>query len=252
MPYFRYNNNNIHFTKTGEGPLLIIMPGNTASSAAHAGDLKHFSDRFTTAAIDFLGTGRSDRIGRWPVNWWDEAGSQAAALVEHLGFGSASLLGVSGGAIAALSAAARFGTLFDAVVADSFSMTFTEPMFSRNVLSERSGPDDQQKGFWAAMHGSDWADVVENDTEMIRSVVDGGGRCCSARLQDIGCPVLLTYAEGDSFIPDAAAVAEETAAGIPDCRLLLEPGGGHPLIWTKPAAFYGAADGFLNEAVLCI
>ena len=247
MPYFKFQGKNIFFKVKGEGPLLIILPGNTASSAAHENELNHYSDRYCVAAIDFLGTGKSDRMKKWSSDWWEESSNQIAALIEHLDYKEATLLGISGGAIIAIATAINYPEYVKAVVADSFSLHFTEEMYRNNVLHERSSITEQQQMFWSSMHGSDWQDVVNADTEMIGMVVKNGGSCINGAPEKIKCPVLLTYSENDSFLPNVKNIAAELGNKISNCKIQLFTNGDHPLIWTNPTEFFQAADEFLSD-----
>ena len=60
MPYFEWKGRRLFYRQRGEGDLLLILPGNTASSACHEAELAYFSDRYQVVALDFLGSG--DRI----------------------------------------------------------------------------------------------------------------------------------------------------------------------------------------------
>jgi pimeloyl-ACP methyl ester carboxylesterase len=122
MPYFDWRGRRLHYRETGDpaAPLLVIMPGSTASSANHAGELRHFARTHRVAALDYLGTGQSDRLEPpWPVDWWESGAEQAAALAVHLGAARYALLGCSGGGTTALRAAAEHPDRVTAVVADS-------------------------------------------------------------------------------------------------------------------------------------
>lgn len=138
MSYFKFQEKQISYRIKGNGQLLIVLPGNTASSAAHDRELEYFSDRYCTASIDFLGTGKSGRIKKWNSNWFDECSLQVAALTDHLGYREAILLGISGGAIIAMATAVNYPQYVKALIADSFSLHFTENMYKNNVLDERS------------------------------------------------------------------------------------------------------------------
>ena len=197
------------------------------------------------AAIDFLGTGKSDRIKHWESDWWEDSSDQVAALIKHLDDQEAVLLGVSGGAIVAIATAIKHPESVKAVIADSFSLHFTQEMYRNNVLSERSNPTEQQQMFWSAMHGSDWQEVIQADTEMIGMVVEKGGSCIKGDPENVNCPVLLTYSENDSFLPKVKNIATQLGSRIRNCKIQLFPNGDHPLIWTNPADFFQAADEFL-------
>ena len=97
MPHFNWKDHQIFYQEQGEGPLLLILPGNTASSICHQGELDYFCDRFHTASLDFLGTGKSDRVATWAQDWWADGASQAKTLVEHLGYQECIVMGTSGG-----------------------------------------------------------------------------------------------------------------------------------------------------------
>ena len=73
MPYFYSNGHKLHYREKGTGDLLLILPGNTASSANHCDDIEYFSKYFHTVALDFWGTGKSDRLRDWTREWWSEA-----------------------------------------------------------------------------------------------------------------------------------------------------------------------------------
>lgn len=207
----------------------------------------YFSQRFHTVSLDFLGTGKSDRLSTWNRDWWESGGEQAAALIRHLCYEQAVLVGTSGGAISAVSAAIHHPELIRAVVADSFSLTFTEEMFRNNVLAARTDPGTQQAAFWKAMHGEDLASVIEKDTGMIRTVIENGDRCISGNLEMITCPVLLTYARQDNFLPDVESIAKNIKAQIKNCKLAMFDKGDHPLIWTNPEDFYSEVEQFLTD-----
>jgi valacyclovir hydrolase len=42
MPFFNNNDHQLFYREVGTGPLLLILPGNTASSACHEGEMQHF------------------------------------------------------------------------------------------------------------------------------------------------------------------------------------------------------------------
>lgn len=247
MPYMTHKGNRIAYRMKGDGPLLIILPGNTASSVAHEADLDHFSDRYRTVAFDLVGTGGSNRLQSWPVSWWDDGGEQAIALMDHLGYQGGSLLGTSGGAIAALSAADGQPKRVTAVVADSFQLNFTEQMFRQNILTQRTEPNDSQKAFWEAMHGEDWQQVIQADTDMIRQVVKRGGMSISGPLERIEAAVLATFSTEDSMLPDVSQFSLWLQERIPDCIVKIFSEGDHPLIWTNRRSFLEVVDEFLSE-----
>ena len=175
MPYFEWNQHRLFYREQGSGPLLVVLPGNTASSVHLHGELDYFSDRFHVAALDFWGTGQSERVAVWPDAWWLQGARQIVALIEHLGYEQAILMGASGGAVAALLAAIHFPARVSAVIADSFVEQAPPEEFRARVLADRAQRTRGQIEFWRAGHGDDWAQVVAADTAMIERFADQGG-----------------------------------------------------------------------------
>jgi valacyclovir hydrolase len=245
MPYFNWENHRIHYREQGKGDLLLILPGNTASSTCHQGELDHFGNRFRTVSMDFLGTGRSDHVHEWSDDWWLQGARQAKALSDHLGYEKCTVMGTSGGAASALLMAIHFAGSVDAVIADScvefFSLAFTE----QNVLPDRKRRTTGQIEFWKYANGDDWEQVVDADTAMLLRFAKQGGDWFSGRLGEIHCPVLLTASKKDRDLPQIIEQNGRMAEQIPSCRLFINDRGSHPLMWSAPQDFRAAADDFL-------
>ena len=223
-----------------------MLPGNTASSAHLQRELDYFSDRFHVAALDFLGTGQSDRVAVWTDQWWIEGAQQASALIEHLGYREAVLMGTSGGAVAALLTAIYFPERVRAVVADSFVEKAPPEQFSELVIADRTKRSPGQIDFWKMGHGEDWEQVVEADTAMLVRFTNQGADWFRGELDQLQCPVLITGSLQDQLIPGAAQQFCGMVDKIPDCRLYLHSEGNHPLMWSQAAAFRAVSDHFLK------
>lgn len=247
MPHFTYGSSTLHYLEQGDGELLIVLPGNTSCAAAHEPQLGLLGELYRAAALDFLGTGRSDRADPWPRDWWAEGARQAMALMDHLGHDAARLMGTSGGAVVALHAAAAYPDRVDAVVADSFSLQFTPGMLQRNVVDQREDPANDQVEFWQFCHGDDWEQVVAADTAVVRRLVEDGGEWLDIELEAIACPVLLTGSRADPMILDIEADYRALEERIPDATRFLEDAGGHPFMWTRPERFHPEALAFLER-----
>ncbi len=252
MPKFHYNSYNIFYREQGNGPVLIILPGNTASSAAHEGELSYFADGFRTAALDFLGTGQSDRLikdyyGETQA-WFEDRAKQTAALIEHLGSKNACIVGCSGGGTITLLTAVLYPQQVRSLIADSCPAIFTRQMFISNVLRERQLRSPEQIQFWEYCNGPDWEDVVRQDTEMLDRFSAAGGDCFQGRLHDISCPVLLTASRKDSALPGITDQVSLMANQIPECSVYLHDDGDHPFMWTEQEEFRRLADRFLRQS----
>ena len=249
MPYFEWNQHRLFYRQKGEGQLLLVLPGNTASSAAHQGELDYFSDRFHVVSLDFLGTGQSDRVEVWADQWWLDGARQAVSLIEYLGYETAIIMGSSGGGVAALLAAIHFPTLIHAVVADSFVEIVPPDLFRKRVIDERSQRSPDQIGFWEFAHGTDWEQVVDADTAMLTRFADQGADWLKGELGKIQCPVLLTASLKDTMLYQPAQQFCRMVETISDCRIFLHHEGGHPLMWSAPDAFRAVANHFLNSVI---
>ena len=245
MPTFHREQQRLFYREQGTGSPLLILPGNTASSACHDGELAHFGQRYHTAAMDFRGTGRSDRAAVWPSDWFEVAAHDSSALVAHLGGGPAILVGCSGGAIVALLAAILHPERVRAVIVDSTVERFQADAMEQ-VLAERSRRTADQVAFWSHAHGPDWEEVVDADTDMLRRYARDHPDHFGGRLPQIACPVLLTASLADPLLPDAGAQMVAMASRIRDCRVFLSRQGGHPLMWSRAEQFRGIADLFLH------
>ena len=245
MPYFTHNDNHLFYREQGAGPLLLILPGNTASSACHEAELAYFGQRYHTVSIDFLGTGQSDRVAVWPDEWWEQGAREAQALVEHLGQERCLVMGTSGGAIVALLMALLFPKHVQAVVADSCVERFPPEMLRKNV-KERSRRTPAQIAFWQRAHGDDWQQVVDADSDVLLRLAERGGDWFNGRLKEIVCPVLFTASREDDALPNVISQVCRMAEQVPDSRVFLNNRGTHPLMWSQPQDFRHVSDYFLE------
>jgi valacyclovir hydrolase len=242
-----WNHKRIYYCQRGKGPLLVLLPGNTASSVHLQGELTYFSDRFRVIALDFLGTGQSDRVGVWDDQWWFQGARQVAALINYLGCERAILVGTSGGVVAALLTAVHFPERVCAVVGDSFVECAPPEQFRKLVIAERARRTPGQIEFWRTGHGEDWEQVVDADTAMLERFADHGADWFQGQLARVRCPVLITGSLQDELVPDAPQQFCGIVNKISDCRLYLHNDGGHPLTWSAPDAFRAVCNQFLKE-----
>ena len=181
MPTITLADVTLHYREAGAGPLLLVLPGNTASSACHDGELAHFADRFHVVSPDFRGTGRSTRLAAWPDDWYPQCAHDMAALLDHLGAERCIAMGTSGGAIVALWLAILHPARVTAVIADSTASGYP-PDWLRAAMATRSERSSGQVAFWQGAHGDDWAQVVDEDTAMLLRIADRGGDFFGGRL----------------------------------------------------------------------
>jgi len=249
MPILEFSNHRIFYRQQGAGPLLILLPGNTATSVCFQSELDYFASSYTVVSLDFLGTGLSERSESWPVNWWRDNAKQISALIAHLDLGPALLLGTSGGGISALWTAIDFPAQVRAVVADSVPARFSGDLL-RHVLAERRDPPEDLVRFYHHAQGEDWQAVIEADNSMLeRFFTEYDGDVFGNRLLEICCPVLFTASRQDNFLIDPDATQTAMARAVRHGRLYMAPKGGHPFMWTAADEFRAVAGMFLSLQV---
>lgn len=236
MPYLNRGNYQLHYREEGKGKLLIILPGNTASSASFLNEIEHLSKLYHTIALDFRGTGLSDRLENWTFSRVYDNVDDVAALIEHLGEKEAILAGVSGGAIIALLTALKYPDKVKAVVADS-CVEKVDVDKIKSVIASLDFDAPELIRFWKKAHGEDWRTIVEQDNKLLLMAANSKLDVFDGRLKEISCPVLLCGSLKDSIIKDIPEQMTNMAKQIPHATLFLSDEGDHPLMWTAPKVF---------------
>jgi pimeloyl-ACP methyl ester carboxylesterase len=167
--------------------------------------------------------------------------------VGHLAERSAILVGMSGGALAAILAAIHCPDVARAVVADSFRGDWT-PSDIEALVASRGKMSLGQIAFWQKAHGSDWHSVVEADTAMIAGWRETGIDFFEGRIGEIECPVLLTASLADELIPRVEEEYARVAATLPHATTHLFDSGAHPAMWSRAEDFRRVVERFLEES----
>jgi len=245
MPYFFHNEHQLFYREAGRGPLLLLLPGNTASSATYAGELDYFRRRYHTVALDFRGTGQSERLAVWPDDWWQQGAHDAAALVAHLGYERCIALGSSGGAVVALLLAIHYPEKAQAVIADS-TVERLPAQRVQAILAERRQHLPALAAFWQQAHGDDWEQVINADSDLMGRFAGQGIDWLGGQMHAVRCPVLFTASLRDTALPDVGTQVCGMATSVADGQVFFTNVGDHPLIWSRPGDFRRATDCFLD------
>lgn len=247
MSFFKWADHQIYYQIQGNGPLLLVLPGNTASSACYLGEIEYFSRHYRVASLDFLGTGKSDRLTKWTTDWWFQAVKQAKGLIEHLEYENCMLVGTSGGAVIALLMAINFPNIIKTVIADSCVERFSEQILEKSVIQERKLLTESQIKFWEYAHGDDWKQVIEADTNMVTEFTKSGGDWFLGRLSEIICPVLFTASRKDTALNNIIYHISKMSEQVQNSRLYISDKGDHPFMWSSSEEFRYIADYFLDS-----
>lgn len=246
MAYLSINGHQLYYREKGTGELLLILPGNTASSASHIEDIDYFGEYYHTVSLDFWGTGKSDRVNNWTRNWWIEATKDAVSLVEHLNYDKANIIGCSGGAAIGLLMAALYPSKVRAVIADSELDQYPSDLIQL-CIEERKSKSKEQIDFWKNAHGDDWEDIVQKDTNLMLDLAING-HIFKDKLQDITCPVLFCGSlEEENYVPNFTETIIKMTKQIKRAELFLVNDGNHPLMWTCKDQFRRITLSFLHN-----
>lgn len=155
VPYFTYNDAVCYYESFGEGVPVLFLHGNTASLRMFSELAPAFAESHRVLLLDFLGHARSTRIPKLAADLWYDEALQAAALLSCLGAEPAHIIGVSGGALAAINLALEYPELCGKVIADSFEGESPLGAVIQNIRAEReaSKRDAAAQTFYRDMHG---------------------------------------------------------------------------------------------------
>ena len=245
MPYVPYCGRSLWYQEAGEGPTLIFLHGNTASSRLFEPLLPLYTPHFRCVLLDFLGNGRSDRVASFPTDLWQDQARQVLALIREAGYERPCLLGTT-----AVNAALLAPDAIGAVAADSFDGRTLHPGFSRDLAAERdrAKQDPAARGFYEWCQGPDWEAVVDRDTDALLRCAAAGRPLFCRPLEQMKPPVLLMGSREDPMCRlDLEAEYTAMAAQIPCASVCMFPSGGHPAVLTRAEDAARAVLAFLTE-----
>lgn len=250
MPWSRSNGIKIYYEVVGEGPPLVLLHANPFDHTMWLYQTARFSRRYTVAAVDLRGYGRSDKP-EGPFTFADMA-NDVRAVVRDLGRGRVVLVGISIGATLALSLALDHPEIVRALVL--------------------AGGESGSPPVFAAL-ANDYADkpLAEQRREHIRMIADAGfaqsalgryllettpalsGKAIArifrarmkvdlrSRLREVAVPTLVVNGAADVSLESGRF----TASRIPGAVHRIVPDAGHLCCLENPAGFDAAVLDFL-------
>lgn len=246
MPYFKYEDINIHYEDEGKGRVLILLPGNTATSSVHKRDIEYFSKQFRVICPDYIGCGKSDRVGSFPSNFWWKNAAMVIELLKHLKEDRYILVGTSGGGAIALNIAIQEPDRVIGVVVDSFAGEILDINEIHQIVRSRKTKTKEQCIFWHYAHGEDWEKVVNQDSDMLVAAAELQENLNKGRLKEVKSPVLFTASLKDELIASIEEKITSMATQMPNWKIVLYASGKHPLMWSKSAEFREEVEDFIN------
>ncbi len=254
MGYFKFNNKQVYYEEFGAGTPLLLLHGNTASSKMFEGVAEKYSKHFKVILIDFLGHGKSDRLSEFPIDLWFNEAQQVIAFLHERQYTKVNIIGSSGGALVAINVALESPELVNKVIADSFEGEKPINVFTENLKADRdfSKNDENAKMFYAFMHGSDWEQVVDNDTNAIIRHEKEIGVFFYKPLQFLNADILLTGSNEDEFLSGVSPDYFKKVYGkmiekIGHGKIHLFNTGGHPAMLSNSEEFYQLSMEFFKQ-----
>jgi 3-oxoadipate enol-lactonase len=244
VPHVQANGIDVYYERWGSGPRLLFLNGSGSSIATSELLIKLFTNDFDVVAHDQRGLGESE-IPPGPYTMADYA-ADAAALLDHLGWTTARVVGVSFGGMVAQELAVtwpeRVERLALLCTSPGGSGGASYPLHELASLPEaeraaiaRQLLDTRFAEEWLAAHESDRAlaamMAARNDGEKSSEQLRGAALQLEARshhdvgdrLARVSCPTFVACGEFDGIAPPSNAAA--IAAGIPGAEMRTYKGG---------------------------
>jgi 3-oxoadipate enol-lactonase len=246
----------LYFTEQGSGPPLLLVHGVMITGEMFAPVVEHFALRHRVIVPDLRGHGRSRDLP--PPYTVPHLASDLVRLIDHLGIGSAAVLGYSqGGAVAQQLALDHPGRCHRLVLACTYAYnmaTLRERIeghlapvlvkvmgmrgFARLVVAQGLQQVAPDRAAWVVgLIGSQDPPLM---VSAWRAAMAFDSR---RRLAEIACPTLVVAGSNDRAVP--LHHAKMLHDGIRGSRLAIVDGGDHALIWARPEALVEAVDEFL-------
>lgn len=203
MSYFNYKSHNIYYTEIGTGKPLLMLHGNTASSAMFFELAPEFAKSYKVILIDFLNCGKSDRVESFEEDLWYDEAMQVITFLEENNYKKVDIIGASGGALVAINVALERPDLVKKVIADSFEGERANADISKNLCAQReaSKQDAGTKMFYEMMNGPDWESVVDADTKAVIAHAEHIVNFFHKPLSALSTDILFTGSKEDPLFP---------------------------------------------------
>jgi len=248
MSYFKFEDSKIYYKVLGEGKPLIIIHGDTASSKMFMPELKFYSQSFKVIVVDLVGQGKSQRVDRLPLNYWSFNANMIIELCKYIGINDVNLLGTSGGAIVALNAVLKQPNIFNRMIVDSFMGEDLSYEFAKNIVDDRQVAKKKLSSrlFWFIMHGFDWKNVIDQNTNLIIDFSRNIGSFFDYELSNIENDVLITGSSKDDLVTNIQSTLRTINVKMKNSELVIFENGNHPAMFSNRDEFRKIALEFLS------
>ena len=227
--------------RLGEGPALLMLPGQSNSHRWWNGLREHFSDRFTTVTFDYRGTGTTHaEVSRDSIKGWSTRSfaDDARHVLAGLGISRPHIYGASMGGRVAQWLAIDSPDLVDRLVLACTSPGGPEATERSDDVRKRLGQRDPQGRldtlidlfYTPAWREKGLKSCLLGDAQMSGRARSGhlhvsGEHDASARLGEISAPALIMHGDEDLMAP--VGNAHVLHREISDSSIYIYPGGRH-------------------------
>ena len=253
----------MRYAVRGDGPPLVFIHGMADVGRSFEPVIRLLADRFTCVHYDLpTGCGDGAALGQYTLPHY---AADLVALLNHLRFRQATLLGSSFGSLIALTALVTTPERFThGILQGGFARRPFRPWEFRLAQVARFWPG--WMGDWPGLHDPIMARVQRDvaggvSPEVWRFFLSNHGRtpCRAAALRSLSIvrtdlrpllpsirtPVLMIGGDCDPLVPRWCE--REVEAGLPDVRRVEIPGCGHYPQYTHPTAMADAIGRFRGE-----
>lgn len=239
MPYFRFDNHDIHYTLKGSGSPLLLLAGNTASSKMFNSVNKLFARHFRVINIDFPGHGKSSRMKTFETDFWYYNASVTKAMLDHLAIDKATVIGTSGGALVGINLALEWPDRVEKLIADSFEGDKPLASFINTLEADRAKDKKHPLArlFWRMNHGRDWSRIVDLDTAMNLEFAKTGKSFFHKPISELSVPTLLTGSHKDQYCDHLEELYRNLQTKNPALKIHMFDEGGHPAMLSNKKEF---------------
>lgn len=257
--YAPVNGLDLYYASSGEGAPLILLHGGFGATEMFDSLLPTLAAGRRVIAVDLQGHGRTADVDR-PLRI-ESMADDIAALIGHLGLGTASVMGYSLGGAVALQTAIRHPALVDRliVVSTPFRRTGWYPgslaamdAMGAHVAEGMKATPMYELYARIAPRPEDWPRMWDKMGDLLRQDYDW-----SAGVAALAMPTMLVCGDADSLSPAHAAEffallgggqrdGSWDRSGVTPHRLAILPGATHYDIFMSPA-LAAAVGPFLAE-----
>ena len=246
--YAEINGLSMYYETHGSGEPLVLLHGGFGATGMFGGLLPALAARRRVVAVDLQGHGRTADVDR-PLRI-EHMADDVAALIGHLGFGAAGVMGYSLGGAVAMQAAIRHPEAVERLVVVSTphkrSAWYPENLAGMDGMGAASAEPMKSTPMYElysriAPRPEDWTNLWAKMGDMLRRDYDW-----SAQVAELVLPTMLVFGDADSVGPAQAAAffgllgggrrdGSWDRSGMTPHQLAIIPGTTHYDIFSSPA-----------------